>query len=87
MTETLQRFRTQLDALRLFEGMSEAALTKRSSPEKWSAHENLAHLGHYHETFAARLGQMLTEDAPELVRYRAEDSPDFPAWVALSPPR
>ncbi len=83
MYETLlERFRTQPDALELFGGISQAALTRRPLLDKWSAHENLAHLGHYHETFAARLEQMLLEDAPELNRYRADDDPGFAAWVA-----
>jgi uncharacterized damage-inducible protein DinB len=58
-------------------------LTKRSSPDKWSAHENLAHLGRYHEIFLERLHRILAEPNPAFARYRAEDDPSWDAWRQL----
>jgi uncharacterized damage-inducible protein DinB len=50
---------------------------------KWSARENLAHLGRYHEVFLDRLGRMLREDRPQFERYRAEDDERWPSWSSL----
>ena len=79
----MTRLETQLETLKLFERFSEDQLRERPLAEKWSAHENLAHLGHYQETFIKRIERILTEDAPELERYRAEDHAGFTVWVEL----
>ena len=50
---------------------------------KWSAHEQLAHLARYHQIFLQRIDRILTEQAPEFPRYRAEDDPEWPAWTGL----
>lgn len=50
---------------------------------KWSAHEQLAHLARYHQIFLQRIDRILSEQAPEFSRYRAEDDPDWPAWTSL----
>ena len=78
------RLATQLEALPtvLGEGRPEA-LTRRPSPEKWSAHENLAHLARHHEVMLERVRRILSEPAPQLVSYRAEEDPDWPRWAAL----
>lgn len=56
------------------------------APEgKWSAQQNLAHLGRYCEMFTERIERVLREDQPELPRYRAEDDPGFGAWLERSP--
>ena len=52
-------------------------------PGKWSAHEQLAHLARYHQIFLQRIDRILTEQAPEFSRYRAEDDPEWPAWTGL----
>jgi uncharacterized damage-inducible protein DinB len=50
---------------------------------KWSARENLAHLGRYHEVFLERLSRILREDRPQFGRYRAEDDEQWPSWSSL----
>jgi len=54
---------------------------------KWSAHEQLAHLARYHQIFLQRIDRILSEQAPEFSRYRAEDDPDWPAWTSLPTPQ
>jgi uncharacterized damage-inducible protein DinB len=80
----LEQLKHNLDALELLEGVGVEAFLQRPVKEKWSAHENLAHLGRYHEIFLERLEKILKEDAPEFGRYRAEDDQGFLQWVALS---
>jgi len=56
---------------------------KRPQPNKWSIFENLAHLGRYQEVFLQRLLLILSQENPELGRYKAEDDPGFHAWHNL----
>ncbi|MCB0627858.1 MAG: DinB family protein [Saprospiraceae bacterium] len=65
-------------------GLEESFLTTRHRPEKWSIHENLAHLGRYQEIFLQRATEILTGASPGFGRYRAEDDPLFETWRALS---
>lgn len=82
---TMLRLRTQLECLPLLvAGTGEGALERRPAPEKWSARENLAHLARYHEIFLDRIERILCEDGPLIERYRAEDDPEWPRWVAVS---
>jgi RimJ/RimL family protein N-acetyltransferase len=79
----LARLATQLDALPgLLGGASPEALRRKSPSGKWSAHENLAHIARQQEVFLARVRRILAEDGPDLPPYRAEDDPEWPAWVA-----
>src|SRR5690348_5013159 len=55
-------------------------LTRRATPEKWSAHENLAHLARYHEIFLERVERILHEDKPVFARYRAEEDREWELW-------
>ena len=83
---TRVRLETQLATLPIFIDMLDAeALTQRPPSGKWSIHENMAHLGRYHEVFQARMQRILTEDGPNLGRYRAEDDAAFADWLALLP--
>ncbi len=78
------RLETQLDALSLvLDRASPDAITRRPASGKWSAHENLAHLGRHHEVFIERVQRILAEDRPRLARYRAEEDPEWPKWAAL----
>jgi uncharacterized damage-inducible protein DinB len=81
----LERLAGGLEGLdTLLQGSTPAELTY--SPEgKWSALQNLAHLGRYYEVFAERIERMLHEDQPSLPRYRAEEDPGFAAWLERSP--
>jgi RimJ/RimL family protein N-acetyltransferase len=77
------RLATQLDAVPgLLGDATPQALLRKSPAGKWSAHENLAHLGRQQEVFLQRVRRILAEDAPVLPQYRSEDDPDWPAWVA-----
>jgi hypothetical protein len=60
-----------------------ADLSKRALPEKWSAHNQLAHLTRYHEIFLERMARILREANPSLTRYRAEEDPDWHKWQEL----
>src|SRR5882724_8802842 len=84
----LQRCETQLqDFLAVtLNGVPVDTLTATVVPGKWSAHEQLAHLARYHQIFLQRIDRILTEQAPEFPRYRAEDDPEWPAWTS-SPTR
>lgn len=85
----LQRCETQLqDFLAItLSGVSAETLSAKAVPGKWSAHEQLAHLARYHQIFLQRIDRMLTEQAPEFPRYRAEDDPEWPAWMNLPTPQ
>jgi uncharacterized damage-inducible protein DinB len=79
----IQRCETQLrDFLAVtLRGVSAENLNGHPIPGKWSAHEHLAHLARYHQVFLQRIERMLTEQAPEFPRYRAEDDSEWPAWA------
>jgi hypothetical protein len=55
-------------------------LTQRAIPDKWSAHENIAHLARYHEIFLERVERILNENKPLFARYRAEEDPEWDIW-------
>ena len=84
MNTLAARFASQFDdaLFEILHGCQIVGLPPASSG-KWSALDNLAHLGRYHEVFAERLARILAEDAPEFSRYRADDDEAFPAWRAL----
>ncbi|HEY7509324.1 MAG TPA: GNAT family N-acetyltransferase [Vicinamibacteria bacterium] len=82
---SLERLRTQLDALPVILGDASAEALRRPRPSgEWSAHENLAHMARQQEVFRGRLERILAEEAPALPQYRAEDDPEWPAWAALA---
>jgi uncharacterized damage-inducible protein DinB len=82
----LVRLESQLDSLPFLISLSNlGVMTHRPTPNKWSAHENLAHLARYHEVFLERLERILKEDRPTLPRYRAEEDESWPVWAAKSP--
>jgi hypothetical protein len=57
----LWRLRTQLASVDfLFANASLSGIDRRPASGKWSARENLAHSGHYHEIFLERLHCILT---------------------------
>src|SRR5438309_10939277 len=83
----LQRCETQLQDF-LAEALRDVpldSLSRRAVPEKWSAHENLAHLARYHQVFLERLERILVEPAPSFRGYRAEADPEWPRWAAMPP--
>jgi uncharacterized damage-inducible protein DinB len=78
------RLATQLECLpALLDGASPEALRRRTPSGKWSVHENLAHLARHHTIFLARVRLVLTQDAPVLPRYSAEEDPEWLDWSGL----
>ena len=79
------RLKTQQETIgALIEDLSPQKLQDRINPEKWSIHENIAHLAKYQVIFGERLRQILDTKDPAFNRYRAEDDPDFPEWCKWS---
>ncbi|WP_276957125.1 DinB family protein [Allomeiothermus silvanus] len=85
-TALLSWLETQPSALTLILKAPPEALDAHPVPEKWSARQNLAHLGRFHEVFLARLEQILTVDNPHLVSRTPENDPDLAAWMELPVP-
>ena len=82
---TRLRLETQLEAIPLLlSGATSEAITARPVPGKWSAHENLAHVARHHRVFLERLQRILTESAPRLAQYRAEEDSTWPEWSSIS---
>jgi hypothetical protein len=80
------RLHSQLNCVpTILAGVPGDALKRRPAADKWSANENLAHLARYHEAFRERIDRILKEDRPVFTRYRAEEDPQWPPWVAKSP--
>jgi uncharacterized damage-inducible protein DinB len=81
---TRVRLETQLDALQpILAGATPQTLAMKPASGAWSAHEHLAHLARHHAVFFDRLRQVVAEDAPLFVRYRAEEDREWPEWSAL----
>jgi uncharacterized damage-inducible protein DinB len=79
----LVRLKTQLASLDvLFADASSERIDRRPASGKWSARENLAHIGRYHEIFLERLRRILAETSPQFARYRAEDDPGWQEWAS-----
>ena len=81
---TFTRLRDQLSNFEaLFSHVGQEQWERKPSPEKWSARENLAHLGRYHEVLLDRVRKILEEDGPEFARYRAELDREWRSWSSL----
>ena len=48
--------------------------------DKWSIHDNIAHLAKYQPLFVGRINTILNEDNPFFGPYKAENDPDFETW-------
>ncbi len=81
---TLLRLRTQLDIVpTMLSATAPAAAEWRPAPGKWSAREQLAHIGRLHPVTLQRIELILAEPDPQLPRYRAEEDSEWPRWAAL----
>lgn len=69
----------------LLKDLPEAFLLERHRPEKWSIHENLAHLASYQYNFYNRIQQILQTDNPAFARFKPSEDPVFLDWVQLEP--
>ena len=79
----LARLKTQLSSVDvLFAGASPERIDRRPASGKWSARENLAHIGRYHEIFLERVRSILAETSPQFARYRAEEDPGWQEWAS-----
>lgn len=75
------QFETVLTA---FAARPETELRNRPIPDKWSAFEQLAHIGRYTDVFREqRLTVILRDPEPGFGRYKAEDDSGFTDWTAL----
>ena len=55
---------------------------KQPSTDKWSIHENVAHLGRYQEIFDERLHEILVQSKPRFNRYVSVLDESFFRWKA-----
>src|ERR1700719_2174594 len=79
----LVRLKAQLASVDvLFAGASPERIDRRPASGKWSARENLAHIGRYHEIFLERVRRILAETSPQFARYRAEEDPGWQEWAS-----
>ncbi len=60
-------------------------LSRAPAPGRWSALQNLAHVGRHHEIMRDRLARVLAEDAPVFPPYREAEDAGWAAWERLSP--
>lgn len=75
------RLKAQFSSVELlFSGVTTERIDRRPVSGKWSARENLAHIGRYHEIFLERLHRILMEESPKFARYRAEEDPGWQEW-------
>ena len=51
---------------------------------KWSANEHLAHVARQQQIFLERVDRILKEKQPVLLRYRAEEDPEWQRWRGLA---
>lgn len=57
------------------------SLTTKPSAEKWSIHENLAHITSYHHVLLQRLNKILKEENPFFPRYNPDSDPELTKWL------
>jgi hypothetical protein len=56
----------------------------RPVKDKWSIHENIAHLAKYQPVFLDRVRKILTMEEPAFDSYRAEDDDEFEIYCAFT---
>ena len=59
-------------------------IQQRQIKDKWSIHENIAHLAKYQPVFIDRVRKIIAIDEPEFEAYRAENDPDFEIYCAFT---
>ncbi|MDN5202271.1 DinB family protein [Fulvivirgaceae bacterium BMA10] len=75
------KLRNQYKEIELFvSDQDKNFLNTRHRADKWSIHENLAHLGRYQEIFLHRVHEILKGDNPAFGRYKAEMDEEFTIW-------
>jgi uncharacterized damage-inducible protein DinB len=82
---TLNRLKSQHELIQVFiSGMCEAELKSRPIPDKWSVHENIAHLACYQLRVLNRTQRVLSEDNPTFENYVPEEDPEFPKFLTMT---
>ena len=82
---TLERLKTQHEVIEvLISGLSDEELRLRPIPDKWSVHENIAHLTCYQPRVLARTKKILSEDIPSFESYIPEEDPNFSQFLSIS---
>ncbi|GIW29272.1 MAG: hypothetical protein KatS3mg070_2635 [Meiothermus sp.] len=82
----LARFELSLAGLPQILGQATSEqLRQRSLPDKWSAHENFAHLAHFTLVTQDRMARILQEETPLIERLKPDTEPAFLLLVERSP--
>lgn len=82
---TLDRLSTQHEVIDvLILGMSDELLRFRPIPEKWSVHENIAHLACYQPRVIVRTNKILKEENPSFESYIPEEDHEFTKFLSMS---
>ena len=82
---TLERLKTQHEVIEvLISGLSDEELRLRPIPDKWSVHENIAHLACYQPRVIARTEKILVEDIPSFESYIPEKDPEFSKFLSMT---
>ena len=70
------------DVRHIVSGLDQAALAKRTVPDKWSLHELVCHLHRVQQVFETRLDAMLSHDNPSITSYNPEGDQEFERMTA-----
>lgn len=84
---TFDRLKIQHEVIDvLISGLSEEGLRFRPIPDKWSVHENIAHLACYQPRVITRTKKILKEDSPSFESYIPEGDPEFSKFLSMTVP-
>ena len=82
---TLSRLKTQHEVIEvLIYGWNDDELRFRPIPDKWSVHENIAHLACYQPRVIARTKKILEEENQSFESYIPEDDPEFSKFLSMT---
>jgi hypothetical protein len=70
------------DVRRITAGLDEAALAKRTVPDKWSLKELVCHLDRVQQVFDGRIQAVLAQENPAIPRYDPDGDVEFEKMVA-----
>jgi uncharacterized damage-inducible protein DinB len=70
---------------RMIDDLSVSQIQKRPDTNKWSIHENIAHLTCYQPVFLSRLMLMQEKENPSFSRYSADTDSGFQGYVNMNP--
>ncbi len=59
-------------------------IQSRPVRDKWSIHENIAHLARYQPLFLDRMRKIIAIDEPEFGQYKADDDDEFEIYCAFT---